>query len=334
MNSQFDPRLDLEPALLTSFHWGQFDILPSFTMHETWYGQQLGPATATVLTNALNRKAPEVKIDFVLPPIEKIYNKKTFLGDKLKHVIEPRLVYDYVTGVNDYLNTLRFDQIDLLSDTNELEIGLTNRLYAKRGNTVTEVFTWELYQKRYFNPTFGGAVVAGQRNVVWSEIDLTGYDFLNGPRNYSPIVSILRSSPRPGLGFEWETDYDPVYHRITNSLLAIDYRIKHYFFSAGQSTVNTDPIVTAPANQVRASLGYGDPNRKGWNTALSSVYDFREHKLQFAIAQVTYNTDCCGLSVELRRINIGLRDDTQYLVAFSIANIGTFGNLKKQERLF
>jgi LPS-assembly protein len=38
--------------------------------------------------------------------------------------------------------------------------------------------------------------------------------------------------------------------------------------------------------------------------------------------------------VEYRRINFGVRDDTAYRFSFSIANIGTFGNLKKQERLF
>ena len=50
--------------------------------------------------------------------------------------------------------------------------------------------------------------------------------------------------------------------------------------------------------------------------------------------QITYNTDCRSLSIEYRRQNFGVRDDTQYRIAFSIANIGTFGNLKKQERLF
>ena len=47
-----------------------------------------------------------------------------------------------------------------------------------------------------------------------------------------------------------------------------------------------------------------------------------------------FATDCCGFSAEYRRFNFGVRDDAQYRVAFSIANIGTFGNLKKQERLF
>jgi len=332
--TQFSPRTAIAPSLVTSFHWGDFNIIPSFTMHDTYYGQQLNAATSTMTSNGLMVNAPELKIDFVLPPIERVYDKKTFLGDKLKHVIEPRLVYDYVTGVNNFLNTVRYDGTDLISDTNELEIGLTNRLYAKRGDTVLEVFTWELYQKRYFDPTFGGAVVAGQRNVVWSAIDLTGYDFMSGPRNYSPIVSVLRSNPVNGISFQWEADYDPAYHRVTNSLFSVDVRLKKYHFGAGHSIVHTNPLVTPPADQIQGSVGYGDANRKGWNTALTSVYDFRQAKLLYAIVQVTYNTDCCGFSVEMRRVNVGARDDTTYLVAFSIANIGTFGNLNKQERLF
>ena len=165
---------------------------------------QLRPDSSTAPSDgALNRTAPEINVDFVFPTIERIFDHKTFLGDKLKHVIEPRLNYKYVTGVNNFLNTLRFDQIDLLADTSELEIGITNRIYAKTGDTVKEVFTWEVYQKRFFNPTFGGAVVAGQRNVTIASLDLTGFSFLNGPRNYSPIVSILRASPRTGVGIQW-----------------------------------------------------------------------------------------------------------------------------------
>jgi LPS-assembly protein len=330
--NQFTPRGDFEPTVTSAFHWGALDIVPSFTMHETFYGQSF--AGGAVNSTGLTRSAPEARVTFILPPVERIFDHKTFLGDKLKHVIEPRLEYDYVTGVNSFLNTLRFDSIDLLSDTNEVLIGVTNRLYAKKGDTVNEVLTWELYQKRFFDPTFGGAVVPGQRNVTLAAIDITGYDFLNGPRNYSPVVSILRASPRPGVGFQWQTDYDPLRHGIVNSMFSADFRINHYFISAGSNVVKPDPLVSPPANQVRAQLGYGDLNRKGWNTALSTVYDYRLAILEFAVAQITYNTDCCGLSFEYRRTNFGVRDDTVYRVAFSIANIGTFGNLKKQERLF
>ena len=330
--NQFTPRGDFAPSVTSAVHWKGLSIVPSFTFHEAFYGQTL--VMGAVSSSGLNVTAPEISIDFVLPPVERIFDKKTFLGDKLKHVIEPRLRYDFVTGVNNYLNTLRFDELDLLSDTNELEIGITNRLYAKKGDTVNEVFTWELYQKRYFDPTFGGALIAGQRNVVFSGIDLTGFSFLDGPRNYSPVVSILRASPRPGVGIQWEADYDPLKHTFVNSIFSTDVRIKKYFISAGSNIVKPDPVISPPANQIRAQFGYGDPNRKGWNSAFSTVYDFRQGRQIFAIAQVTYNTDCCGMSFEYRRLDFGIRDDTQFKVAFSIANVGTFGNLKKQERLF
>ncbi len=143
--NQFTPRGDLEPSITSAFHWQGVSVVPSFTMHETFYGQSF--VNGAVSSTALNRTAPEVNIDIVLPTIERTFNKKTFLGDKLKHVIEPRVQYKYVTGVNDFLNTLRFDQVDLLADTNEVEIGITNRIYAKKGNTVTEVFTWESLPK-------------------------------------------------------------------------------------------------------------------------------------------------------------------------------------------
>src|SRR5207248_9367826 len=135
--------------------------------------------------------------------------KKTIFGDKLKHVIEPRATYRYVTGIGeDYVRFIRFDETDIRSNTNELLLGLTNRIYARRRDSVQEIFTWELFQKRYFDPTFGGALVDGVRNVVASTADIAAYAFLVGPRSTSPVVSMFRANPIPGLGIQWQADYD------------------------------------------------------------------------------------------------------------------------------
>jgi LPS-assembly protein len=56
--------------------------------------------------------------------------------------------------------------------------------------------------------------------------------------------------------------------------------------------------------------------------------------MQYSQTQVTYNTDCCGFSVQYRRFNLGVRDESQFRVSFAVANIGTFGTLKRQERIF
>ena len=56
--------------------------------------------------------------------------------------------------------------------------------------------------------------------------------------------------------------------------------------------------------------------------------------MQFATTQVTYNTDCCGFSVQYRRFSIGTRNENQFRLSFAVANIGSFGSLKRQDRLF
>ncbi|MEK7407612.1 MAG: hypothetical protein AAB225_21245 [Acidobacteriota bacterium] len=78
----------------------------------------------------------------------------------------------------------------------------------------------------------------------------------------------------------------------------------------------------------------GNSSGRGWSAAFSAIHDFRFGVMQFATTQVAYNTDCCGFSVQYRRFGFGTRNENQFRAAFVIANIGSFGTLKKQERLF
>ena len=155
--------------------------------------------------------------------MERIYTvpKWIHLGQKVKHVIETEAQYEYVTGVTLFQKIINFDGTDIMADTNQLTIGVTNRLYKKDSNgNVNEFFTWRLRQARYFDPTFGGAIVAGQRNVVLEQELLTPYTFLDGARSYSPIVSSLTVSPSPSFGLNYDTSYDPKHHRFDNQALS------------------------------------------------------------------------------------------------------------------
>ena len=334
--SELSNRLNFQPQITTAFHWKDFSLIPSFSIGETFYGQSQTPYQTYyhVVTTSLLRSDRNVTVDFIMPSLARVFEKKTWLGDKLKHVIEPRATYRYVTGINNFNRLIRFDESDLLSNTNELEVSVTNRLYAKRGDNVQEVFSWELSQKRFFDPTFGGAVVPGQRNVVLSAVEMTPYAFLDGPRSNSPVVSIFRASPKPGLGVEWRADYDTGRQEIVNSGVTADYRWSNYFLSLGHNQVHSNELLTPSANQFRGSLGFGNENRRGWNAAFVAIYDYRQGIMQYAITQVTYNTDCCGFNVQYRRFSFGTRNENQFRLAFVVANIGSFGTMKKQERLF
>jgi len=95
------------------------------------------------------------------------------------------------------------------------------------------------------------------------------------------------------------------------------------------------PCLQPLSNQIRALAGYGSENRKGFNFTGGVGYDFTNKTLQSQIVQASYNGNCCGLALEYRRINIAqVRTENQFRVAFIIANIGNFGNLRHHEKIF
>lgn len=344
---QFTPRFNFAPHVSSVLHLGGISLAPSMGIDETFYGESqsvLAPGSATypypyefqANGASITRNARDFSLDLIFPSVARVFNKKTIFGDKLKHVIEPRATYKYVTGVGeDFNRIIRFDEQDLLANTSQLQLSLTNRIYAKRGDTVTEIFTWMLMQNRYFDPTFGGAVLPGAPNIFAATADLTAYAFAVGPRTYSPVVSILRTNPVNGLGLQWQADYDPLFHSIVDSSLSVDYHFwKKYFFSVGNFEAHTNPILTPYGNQYHFRTGFGDPQHRGWNAGIDVAYDYRENLLQYMTTQVTYNTDCCGFSVQYRRINVGIRDETKYYFSFSLANLGSVGTLRTQDRLF
>ena len=335
---QLANRVHLAPHLTTAIHLGPVHIVPSIGIIETFYGESQNRVDGINRVRGTNivRSARDFSVDLVLPSLFRVFDKKTVFGDKLKHVIEPRAVYRYVNGVGDDFNRfIRFDERDILANTNEVLFSLANRVYAKRGDTVQEIFTWEVTHKRYFDPTFGGALLTGSRNVFQATADTTAYAFLVGPRSFSPIVSKLRASPLNGVGVQWLADYDPKFGGIVDSNLQLDYRWSRYFVSAGHNMVHNEPPALAPpANQFTGRFDWGDATRRGLNAGFSAAYDYREHVLRYATSQLTYNTDCCGLSLQLGRIRAGVRDETLFRIAFSIANVGSFGTLRKQDRLF
>jgi LPS-assembly protein len=301
-------------------------------LRERHYGEQ--QEGDRIMGQNINVFSREFAVELIAPSLARIYDGPGWLGEKIKHVIEPRAGFRKVSGIQDFDRLVRIDETELLSNTTEAEFTLINRLYAKRKGQVSEVLSWQVWQRLYFDPTFGGAVVEGRRNVVLSAAEMSPYTFLDGPRHYSPVVSALRLSPVPGFGFEWRSDYDPLRRRVVNSGLTADYRRSKYVLSMGHNHVRSVSYISPSANQFRGVLGIGNENRRGWNAAFSGIYDFRTGVMQFATTQVTYNTDCCGISIQYRRFSIGTRNENQFRVAFAVANIGSFGTLKKQERLF
>ena len=213
---------------------------------------------------------------------------------------------------------------------------------------VREIAAWEIAQKYFLDPNFGGALVPGQRNVFSSTIDLTGIAFATEPRHLSPIVSRLKVETSERTDTEWDMDYDFQLNRVNASTLLANYHFGAFTVGGGDallqipvsasatgSTSVTTPALTTRFNQFRVALGYGQLTKRGLSAASSFGIDAETGLLQFATLQTTYNWDCCGATVEYRRYAIAnVRNENLFRFTFTLANIGSFGNLRRQERLY
>ena len=352
----FVDRYEFAPRVTVPVHFGPWlGVTTSAAFRATRYGDSLDAAGA-VTPNAIVRNTGEFTVDLRPPVLERFFDRTSLKKDKsrrrYKHTIEPSITYHYVTGVNNFADFIRFDSDATLTDTNEIQYGFTQRLFRKEDDDQpVELVSWSIFQKHYFDPTFGGAIVNGQRNVFEAFDSISPFAFAFGPRNWSPIISDIKITPGGPYDLEQILQYDTQIQRLVTigTLLKLKpYR--EFFTTLAYFRLNDNPVLSElplqppPAlplfqqplsNQIRALIGYGSETRKGLNITTGVGYDFTNKTLQNQIVQVSYNGGCCGLAVEYRRINLGeVRTENQFRIAFMIANIGTFGNLRHQEKIF
>jgi len=336
----FVSRSEWAPSATLPLHFGEWlDAAPSFTFRSTYYGGQL--QSGAFLDRGLFRNTEEFSLDLRLPTIERVWDGDT----KWKHTIEPEAVYRYVTGVNEFGRFIRFDEDETLTDTNELEYGITQRLYRRSGSGDTEEFlTWSVAQKYFFDPTFGGALVPGRPNIFQTLDALTPFAFADVPRRFSPLVSDLRVEPGKRFDTQFIINYDPTRGRLTaiGGLMKYKPWRESFLTLAHFSTLNLplNPVVPPPnfeqrSNQIRLLAGYGESNRKGWNFEGGLTYDFTRDTFQNQIAEVSYNGSCCGLGFEYRHFSFGtIRNENQFSIVIRIANLGSAGRLRREEKVF
>jgi LPS-assembly protein len=385
-------RFDAAPNISLPLRFYGWSIRPDIAIRNTIYTTQLLPfgEVGTPKSSVIDRKSFESSVDIRPPYLEKIFDRE-ILGRKWKHVIEPRITYRYVTGINNFSRIVRFDERDVLSNTNEIEYSVIHRLYAKSkdkdekscvtegmpalmvGGSVgtsslpwesrkagvdtecqphqqtREVVAWEVTQKYFIDPTFGGALVAGRPNVFSTTLDLTGIAFLTQPRRLSPLISRLRIQNTDHTDVEWDIDYDFKQRRINTSTALLNYRFGQFTVGGGDAflqvatgtqvggagATTSSSAFEQSFNQFRVVLGYGHMGKRGFSGATNIGFDANLNQLQYGSIQTAYNWDCCGFDIEYRRFALGsVRNENQFRFTFALANIGAFGNLKRQERLF
>ncbi len=316
----FVERFDLHPAVelpvlqSSAVAWSQ-----RVGFRETFYTHSR--ESQLVLGDALNRASIDYSSNFVGPQLERDFGS-------WRHVIEPSIDYRYINGADRFRRTIVVDDIDLFTNTNEVEYAITNRFFSHR-----EIFSWRMAQKYFFDPTFGGAIVPGRRNVFAPLLDVSGFAFADGYRRFSPVVSTMRFSTTPSTSTDIQMDYDTRDHLFRSA--GIIGNVNRGQFVGGISYFFTrHSVIEIPNNQLRAIITYGNQAKPGFSAAFSAAYDAQHSVFQSSTVEIGYNAHCYGLNFELSQFNIGARVESRFRFSFSLKNVGSIGTLRPRERLF
>ena len=221
-------RLDLHPRFELPLNFAGWSITASGAGRVTFYSNSLDPATRDVLSRNVTRSYGEFELDVRPPAFAKDFHRGGG-GFFFRHVIEPYMVYRKVSGINNFDRIIRFDYVDAVADTNEIEFGIANRFFTRRSTENVsdvpvkatdeenrpllssqpyEALTITLRGKYFFDPLFGGALLTNSRNQFYPINTLSGFVYGGVPRRFSPVNVDARYRPRRDLFVDLRTDLD------------------------------------------------------------------------------------------------------------------------------
>jgi LPS-assembly protein len=355
-------RVDFYPHLLLPLTGGGWSMTAEVALRETAYSISQIPdlsgvngGTPTISNDPLNRSYFEASVNVRPPAFERDF-ALTRWNRELRHVIEPEITYHYVTGIGaQERNVLLVDTTDIATDTNEVGFAVTQRLFLHSSGyqpcaggeaaggcpaKQREWASWRIAQKLFIDPNFGGALISGRRNVFDSTLDLSPVAFLISPRNLAPVTSQLRFEAINNLRIQWDLDYDTKAGRLGADNLFAGYSWGRTTVGLGHALLNAVEEKGSAASVIKSQqlepfLSIGKSTGGGLNLAVNSGYDFTLGQLQYAGVQAVYNWNCCGISLGYRRFELGsVRNETQYLYSFTLANFGSVGDIRRSNSAF
>ena len=221
-------RLDFHPRFELPLNFAGWTVTASGAGRVTFYSNSLDPTTRDVLSQNVTRSYGEFELDVRPPAFAKDFHRREG-GFWFRHLIEPYVIYRKLSGINNFDRIIRFDYIDAIADTNEIEFGVANRFFTQRSTENVndasvreapgrerpilssqpyEALTITVRGKYFFDPFFGGALIPGQRNQFYPINTLSGFVYGGVPRRFSPINVDARYRPRRHLFADVRTDLD------------------------------------------------------------------------------------------------------------------------------
>jgi len=314
--------------------WGRADLHPAFSVPwkripwlsvtakggARWTGwtDSTDDKQTRLTGSSFTRTYGEAGVSVVGPSFSRIYDGEIGPFGKFKHVIEPRLDYEYASEVDDPARIPAYDEIDLALGRNQVRYALVNRLLArpadpKKGSAV-EIASLEVSQTRAFRLPQS---VLGSATAFQQTVQKTG-----------PVQAVLRMTPGGSLRFDGQLDYDTKAAQLTGASATASFGWKANSINA--TYFASRPVLASPlppgspspnADQIRLSAGADLATWLRVDTQLN--YDARKRLLLEDRSLLAYKGSCFTVFLEVRQLRLPPTSRRDYRFVINLKDIGT-----------
>lgn len=360
-------RFDFHPVVSLPLSFAGWSVTATAGARATYYSNSIDPLTRLVTPRDLVRGYGEFELDVRPPALARNFRR----GDgsvRFRHVIEPYIAYRRIAGINDFDRVIRFDYVDAIANTNEIEFGLTNRFFTRRSTESVgpkaarlaekkdslatqpyEALTITLRGKYFFDRFFGGALIPGQRNQFYPIDTFSAFSYGAVPRRFSPLNIDVRYRPTQNTFADFRSDIDTRGGGL-RAMAATFGIARANFIEAFSTFYYTRAVELVPSlgqfanaqgkepgtlrgSQLSPSVFLGN-REDGLFGGVSLFFDFQkrpfagDRALVSSTATLGYTWKCCAVTVQYYTFNVGLRSENRTVFAFRLNGIGAFGTEK------
>lgn len=324
-------RADLHPTL--SAPWKRIpwlSVTGKVGGRWTGYSDSTDSAQTRFAGSSFGRRYGEGGLSIVGPSFSRISEGQLGRFGKFKHVIEPRIDYEYVSNVSDAARIPAYDEIDIALGRNQIRYALVNRLLARpadpKAGSAEEIASLEISQTRAFR--------LPQNSLSSTTPPATRED------KAGPVGAVLRLAPGSFFQFDGRLDYNTRASRVTSVSVAASAAWKGNFVNA--TWFASRPVLAAPpspgspsldSDQIRVAAGVDLTKSLRIDSQLN--YDARQKRLLEDRSLLAYKGSCYTVFLEVRQLRLPPATRRDVRVVINLKDIGTLLDVHQSlDRIF
>jgi LPS-assembly protein len=300
-------RFDLFPtlSLLTpGLPW--LNVTPAAGARVTYYTATYSADRTSLVPEPMSRHYLTAGVSLMGPSFSRVWARSG--GRRIKHLVEPRVEYQYVSSPGDLTRIPVFDEKDSVVVTNRLRGILSNRLLLKRKTGSREVGVLEIGQEYSFSDplTFARPGMSASKR--------------------GPLQISARYLPVPQTTIDARVEFDAVTHKLRGTALS-----GGLFARSGNMNLtwysSHDPSTgSVLSSQTRIFAGYG-PAAKPWRVEMQLAYDIHQQKMLEQRYIMRWRGSCWSAFAEVRDYE-GAFSTRDYRIAIDFTGLGTFLDIR------